>query len=1103
MFLLNKILQFGNAGMTGYLLLTCALGGVAAYSIWRGRKTRFQEALVSLFCALMVFETARLSFWDAHGAPVSGLSVRILFFSLLSLVSFYFLALATSRLDVPGRTGEAGSDDGATGRRASGESTAGGGEEPPALPNALLREMLLFGLAVAVVFVATPLVKSTTVLVIGFINAVLVGATIRIAAFAFGRATRARAMGSGAISVVAIVTVSWVLYQATTLIGERAVWWTLQTARWSDVAALAVVIAALLDGYVRWGMGRDADARDRKAEMEAAKGELAKLNKIAKDIYQDSNDLMIKQKEQALASMRKAANLEKILQMGVSIQQRRKLDDVLQMIVELVRTHLGFKTVTLRLLNEKAQSFETRAHVGLNPAVREKVVSYRIPTSEFEKMIDPRFRISKSYFIKNNTPSYGDDLAGEDSMLVENTWGEIDMLVIPLAADENKTSGYLTVETPDDTTLSLSYVIETLEKISTLAVIGIRNAQIFEELGEKDEKLKSLTDKLSSVNKLKSNFVATMSHEFRTPLTSIKAYCNTLIKNVESVDKNLLKEFLLVIDEESGKLVTLVEDILDFSQIESGTMKSERRPCNLNQVMIGAAAELAKNFGLKEISLHQDLPGDPVVVYAERDLIRQLVVSLLHNASKFCRPRGNVWMRLEEEVASARIIVEDDGIGIPEDQLEKVFDQFYQVDGSDTREHGGSGLGLALCRSVVEWHDGRIWVQNAAGGGARFVAVIPKKQAVTRSHVMNVTSTVRRLEIERFLELVVENVAELMAASKVSLMLVDPANRELRIEAAIGTQEEVVEHTKVKLGEGISGRVAAEGKPMLVKDIEQDGRVARSNNEPVYGSKSFLCVPVIQGDETVGVVNVSSPMGREEFNENDCELLELFAKRLAVALGKVEKFTDISLVYERVRDAYAAMLESMRFVDPRDNKYIAELVARVAKKLQLDKETKASLPYVLAVYDLGLSRIGNHILKKPTRLSPRDREEIENHTIIGNELLGAIEPESAVKEIVLYHHENYDGSGYPGKLKGPSIPLAARILRVADALRALISERPYQRKYTFEEAKEILKHRSGAFFDPRVADAFIEAIDEIAAERHLQPRAGVEEPSQTRAPEPV
>jgi HD-GYP domain-containing protein (c-di-GMP phosphodiesterase class II)/nitrogen-specific signal transduction histidine kinase len=648
-----------------------------------------------------------------------------------------------------------------------------------------------------------------------------------------------------------------------------------------------------------------------------------------------------------------------------------------------------------------------------------------------------------------------------------------------------------------------------------MAVIGIRNAKIFEELKEKDEKLKNFTEKLTSLNKMKSNFVATISHEFRTPLTSIKAYCDTLIKNADSVDKELLKEFLFVIDEESGRLMTLVEDILDFSQIESGAMSFDRTPCNLNQILNGATTELAKNFQLKEITLHQELPKTNLFIHAEKDLIKQLVVSLLHNASKFSKPGGNVWVRLEEEVAAARIIVEDDGIGVPEDQLDKVFEQFYQVDSTSTREHGGSGLGLALCKSIVDWHDGRIWVQNIIGGGARFVAVIPKKQVVVRSHVMNVSSAVRRFEVEKFLELIVENIAELMGASKVSLMLIDQYTKELRIEGAIGIQKEVVEHARVKPGEGISGKVVAEGRPMLVEDIEADQRVARSNNEPVYGSKSFLSVPIIGDLEVLGVVNVSSPVGRPRFNEHDLELLVLFSERLAIALNKLERFTNASAVYEEACETFKAILEAKRFVETRDNNLIVEIVAKTARKLGLSDETVIALPYILNVYDLGLAAISGHILKKPKELTPQDREEIETHTILGNELLKAIEPTAKVRDIILYHHENFDGTGYPGRLKGESIPIESRIIRIADSLKALISERPYQRKYTFDEAIGILKHRSGSFFDPTIISAFIEAMNEctpgvVAAASEPCDPSGVavaeletNESSESNTPEPA
>jgi hypothetical protein len=1073
--LLERILNFGSAGAGGYLLVSAVLVAAAALVMWKGRRSGFGPGFVSLLHAVVIFAAARGAFWaHAPGSPDDPF-IRAVLFSLTSLLSFYFLALAAVRLS--GRTPAAAPDDGEDGRTDT------------ALPSSLLREMLLFGIAVAFVFIATPVVKSAQALVLGFLNAFFIGATARLAAYALRQTPVKDAQTTVRLTApTTAVVLSWMFYQAIPLVGPVSAGWILHAARWLDAASLLLVVGSVVGGYVRWGAERAAAADARRSEMEAAKAELARLNKIAKDIYEDSNDLMIKQKEQALSAMRRAESLEKMLEMGISITQRRNLDDILHMVVELVHGHLGFKTVTLRLLNEKAQSFETRAHVGLSPQDVDRAENYRIPRSEYAKMIDPRFRISKSYFIKSAAPWDGGEAPdGDDEMLVRNTWDDIDMLVVPLSSGDDQTIGFMTAEAPENKSLSMSYVIETLETVSTLAVAGIRNARIIEELKQKDEKLVAFTEKLSSVNKMKSTFVATMSHEFRTPLTSIHAYCDTLIKNVDSVDKGLLKEFLYVIDEESRRLMALVEDILDFSQIESGAMKFERKPCDLVQVVRSSVAELSRNFEIKEVTVHQDLPAETLNVQAERDLIKQLVVSLLHNASKFCKTKGNVWIRLQEEVASVRIVVEDDGIGIPEDQLEKVFEQFYQVDQSDTREHGGTGLGLAMCRSVVEWHEGRIWVQNMTGGGARFVAVLPKKQVVTRARVMNVASTVRRLEIEKFLELVVENIAELMAASKVSLMILDAASDELRIEAAIGIQDEVVEHTSVKLGEGIAGRVAAEGKPMLVKDIEKDGRIARSNNEPVYGSKSFLCVPIKREGATIGVVNVSNPAGRRTFTDADCELLEVFAARLSGALAKIGKFTEASVVYERIRDTYSAMLEAMRFVDARDSKYVTEIVRNAAAKLGLEESARAALPYLLAVYDLGLSKIGNHILKKPSELSREDREKIEGHTVVGDDLLKSIESDSKVREIVLYHHENFDGTGYPGRLSGRSIPLGARIIRVADSLRALISERPYQRRYSMNEAMEILKHRSGTFFDPEVVGAFVEAMSEHGAESGPRP----------------
>jgi signal transduction histidine kinase/response regulator RpfG family c-di-GMP phosphodiesterase len=835
----------------------------------------------------------------------------------------------------------------------------------------------------------------------------------------------------------------------------------------------------LTSKYVLVGDQFRNEANEAASEMDAAKAELTKLSDIATNIYEDSSDLIKKQKEQTLLYMKKADSLEKILQIGVNIQKRHKLDDVLKMIVEMIRENVEFNTVTLRLFNKKAQTFETYAHVGLADDERDSIVNYRIPITEYQQMTKPKFRISKSYFVKKkSSPWYGEDLNADHSVLVEDSWRGIDILIVPLLNEDQATVGYLSVENPENPKLCLADVIDTLENVATLAVIAIRNARFLKELEVKNEKLRVYADKLSGLNKLKANFVQTISHEFRTPLTSIRAYCETLIKNADTVERGLLKQFLHVIEEESGRLTTLIEDILDFSQLESGAIKYERTPCVVQDLVRQAADELKKNFEAKRVALHCDLPKQDLVVSGSSDQIKQMIVNLLHNASKFTREEGNVWLSLREDPGCARIVVEDDGVGIPDGQLARIFEQFYQADNSSTREHGGSGLGLATCKRIVEQHDGRIWVENVSGGGARFIAVVPKKEVVVNAHVLAASSTVRRFEIEKFLELLVENVVEFLNVGKASIMLVDKARGELRIECAIGIDEEVVSNATVKIGEGIAGKVAERGKTMLVANIEEDTQLGRSNNDMLYNSKSFLSVPITINRKVIGVVNVASPLSKPALDREDAKLLETVVQRYSIAIGKLTTFVDASARFENVREAFKAILDSKRYIEAKYSDVVTSIALRTVETLGLGDDARARVHYLLNIYDLGLSKIGFHIIKNPKDLSPKDREEIQSHTTIGRDMLASLEEDPAIRNITLCHHENFDGTGYPGQLRGEAIPIESRIIRVADSLRALVSSRPYQRQYSMEEALDVLKHRAGTFFDPKVVDAFAEVMDE-------------------------
>ncbi|HKW12949.1 MAG TPA: HD domain-containing phosphohydrolase [Candidatus Krumholzibacteria bacterium] len=939
-------------------------------------------------------------------------------------------------------------------------------------------QTLLFGLTGGLIYALAPQASGTTFTWNGFLAAVLIGATVRVCVAVFSASRIAVREVKPTLYILAgSLCASWLCVVAAGTFGSGASN-LLKAAQAMDILALVSGLMSLQTNYIVMGTQMRTTAADRTRDAEEAHAELSQLNRVASDIYEDSTSMIRRQQDQSKGLVRRAEDLERMLLIGVRIQQHKNVKELLQMVAELVRENLGFDTVIIRLLNERTQTFEPKAYVGLNPEAQDAVMNHRTSIADYELMVEPRFRVGRSYFMR--TAAVTEQAAAGVAAVVENHWHDVERLIVPLIDDDagERTIGYISVEEPQDPARSVAEVIETLETIATLATIAIRNLNRYREVGEKNDKLKQYTEKLSSLNKMKSNFVATISHEFRTPLTSIKAYCETLLKNAESIDRGIMKEFLIVIEEESNRLMALIEDILDFSQMESGAVRFERTSCNMNELITVAANELEKNFEAKHVTLHTRVPDTEVKVRAERDLMKQLVINLLHNASKFTPEGGHVWVTIEDEVVSARIVVEDNGIGIPEDQLEKIFDHFHQADGTATRRHGGTGIGLAICKNIVEWHDGRIWVENVPGKGARFVVVIPKKQAVVRSEVLTDYVSTRRFEVERYMELVVELIAELLNVKRASLMMVDPQAGELRIDSAIGLDEDIVEHARVRLGEAIAGTVAQENSAYLVQDVQEDQRLRTAGRR--YESKSFLSVPIRRDNRVVGVINVTDPVGRPALNEEDHALLELFADRVVMALDALSRFKEKSREFEDVRSTFKSILDAKRYINTHNADALSLVIHDVAQSLGMTPEESATLRYTFHVYDLGLAKVGHNIINQPRELTHEDRFHVEQHTIVGTDMLKPIEFIPRVRDAVLYHHENFDGSGYPGKLSGEEIPLDARILRVADTFRALVSHRPYQKRYTLGEAVEVLKHRAGSLFDPKVVEAFVSGVEKHA-----------------------
>ena len=260
------------------------------------------------------------------------------------------------------------------------------------------------------------------------------------------------------------------------------------------------------------------------------------------------------------------------------------------------------------------------------------------------------------------------------------------------------------------------------------------------ELEEQNRRLEAMNSRLKELDRLKSSFLATVSHELRTPLTSIMGYSEMLSQGLAGPLNDEQSEYVQTILDKSETLLKLIGSILDISQIEAGKVRLTFEPVDVADVIRSSLSSVAPQAQKKNILLQLRVPERHTRATADREKLRQTVVNLLANAVKFTAERGKVAVALTEtafqpelNAEGYRISVEDTGIGIPAEHQDKIFQSFYQVDSSSTREFGGAGLGLAIVRSFVEGHGGRVWAESEVGQGSRFTAVLPTVPPAPRS----------------------------------------------------------------------------------------------------------------------------------------------------------------------------------------------------------------------------------------------------------------------------------------------------------------------------------------------------------------------------------
>jgi signal transduction histidine kinase/DNA-binding response OmpR family regulator len=280
-------------------------------------------------------------------------------------------------------------------------------------------------------------------------------------------------------------------------------------------------------------------------------------------------------------------------------------------------------------------------------------------------------------------------------------------------------------------TNQLTTAIENAELVNGLESALQEQRQLLIELQRTNQSLKDQREQAEKASKVKSEFLANMSHELRTPLNAIIGFSEILIADYATCPKEVFEEFLENICKSGKHLLHLINDVLDLSKVESGKMELRSADCDLVEMMEDVRGTMKPIADRKEVHIVTEYNARIKTIYADQQKFKQILYNLLSNAVKFSHDGGTVIIRTNVVDEMLEIMVEDHGIGIKQEDWNRIFQTFQQVDSSYSRKYQGSGLGLALAQKFVEIHGGTLTFSSEYGTGSTFRFTIPINQRMT------------------------------------------------------------------------------------------------------------------------------------------------------------------------------------------------------------------------------------------------------------------------------------------------------------------------------------------------------------------------------------
>ncbi|MFW6062614.1 MAG: GAF domain-containing protein [Chloroflexota bacterium] len=401
-------------------------------------------------------------------------------------------------------------------------------------------------------------------------------------------------------------------------------------------------------------------------------------------------------------------SMSALVEMAKQVTGNLRVELVMQTTVQTLQKLLHARASTIALLSEDGNELVVEAAAGIKPQYHR--VRIKLGDGVSGRAVSDRRMI----YIRDTYQE--SDFLFFDEVLRS-------LLVVPLIT-RNEVIGTLTVDSDRPEAFNESD-IQLMTIAAAQVSVAIANARLFEALEERAAELAVAYEELKENDRLKDELVQNVSHELRTPLTFIRGYIDLLVDGEMGEMSSKQERALQIVSEKTDEVTRLVEDIISLQRIDEANLMRQRfSMAELIQSAVDCHQLSAGNQGLQLV--FESSPQQKGIVEADRGRINQVLDNLIGNAMKFSPDGGTIELRMVERREDVLVVVSDQGIGLPQEKASRIFDRFYQIDGSSRRRFGGAGIGLAIVRRIIDAHHGDIWVKSEVNKGSSFYFTLPK-----------------------------------------------------------------------------------------------------------------------------------------------------------------------------------------------------------------------------------------------------------------------------------------------------------------------------------------------------------------------------------------